>query len=160
MSVVPMPVQPGADILAAYPLVEQMFSRHGCSELRDDGIEAFLAQPGHALLVFTEDPMRFKETLDLVVIVPQLQRAFPGRFAVGVLLPEAARKVQVRYGFNRWPALVMVKDGQYVGAIDGLRNWDEYMQQMQALLDAAPTRPPSVGIAVRGPGTAAGGCAA
>ena len=29
MSVVPMPVQPGADILAAYPLVEQMFRRHG-----------------------------------------------------------------------------------------------------------------------------------
>lgn len=160
MSVVPMPVQPGADILAAYPLVEQMFSRHGCTEVRADGIDAFLARPGHALLVFTEDPMRFKETLDLAVIVPQLQRAFPGRFAVGVLLPEAARKVQVRYGFNRWPALVMVKDGQYVGAIDGLRNWDEYLQQTQALLDAAPTRPPSVGIPVRGPGTASGGCAA
>lgn len=158
MSVVPMPVQPGTDILASYPLVEQMFSRHGCTEVRADTIDAFLARPGHALLVFTEDPMRFKETLDLVVIVPQLQRAFPGRFAVGVLLPEAARKVQLRYGFNRWPALVMVKDGQYVGAIDGLRNWDEYLQQVQTLLDAAPTRPPTVGIPVRGPG-AAGSCA-
>ena len=159
MSVVPMPVQPGADILASYPLVEQLFSRHGCTEVRADTIDAILAQPGHVLLVFTEDPMRFKETLDLVVIVPQLQRAFPGRFTVGVLLPEAARKVQVRYGFNRWPALVMLRDGQYVGAIDGLRNWDEYLQQMQALLGAAPTRPPSVGIPVRGPG-AAGSCAA
>ncbi len=159
MSVVPMPVQPGADILASYPLVEQMFSRHGCTEVRADTIDAYTAQPGHALLVFTEDPMRFKETLDLVVIVPQLQRAFPGRFAVGVLLPEAARKVQVRFGFNRWPALVMVKDGQYVGVIDGLRNWDEYLEQMQALLQAAPTRPPTVGIPVRGPG-AAGSCAA
>ena len=160
MSAIPMPVQPGADILASYPLVEQMFSRHGCTEVRADSIDAFAATPGHALLVFTEDPMRFKETLDLAVIVPQLQRAFPGRFAVGVLLPEAARKVQVRYGFNRWPALVMLKDGQYVGAIDGLRNWDEYLAQMQALLEAAPTRPPTVGIPVRGPGGAAGSCAA
>lgn len=155
-----MPVQAGADILSSYPLVEQMFSRHGCVEVRADTVDAFLARAGHALLVFTEDPVRFKETLDLVVIVPQLQRAFPGRFAVGVLLPEAARKVQPRYGFNRWPALVMVKDGQYVGAIDGLRNWDEYVDGLRALLEAAPTRPPTVGIPVRGAGTASGGCTA
>jgi len=154
-----MPVQPGADILASYPLVEQLFSRHGCTAVEPDGIDAFLARPGHALLVFTEDPMRFKETLDLAVIVPQLQRAFPGRFVVGVLLPEAARKLQARYGFNRWPALVMLKDGQYVGVIEGLRNWDEYVSEVQALLSAAPTRPPTVGIPVRGAGGAAGGCA-
>jgi len=160
MSAIPMPVQPGADILASYPLVEQMFSRHGCVDVNADNVDAFLAQAGHALLVFTEDPMRFKETLDLAVVVPQLQRAFPGRFAVGVLLPGAARKVQVRYGFNRWPALVMLKDGQYVGVIDGLRNWDEYLEQMQTLLIAAPTRPPTVGIPVRGPGGAASSCAA
>ena len=160
MSVVPMPIQPGADILASYPLVEQLFSRHGCTELKSDDIEAFLARPGHALLVFTEDPMRFKETLDLAVVVPQLQRAFPERFAVGVLMPEAARQVQRRYGFQRWPALVMLKDGRYVGAIDGLRNWDEYLQELQALLDAAPSRPPTVGIPVRGPGGAAGSCSA
>ena len=159
MSTIPMPVQAGADILASYPLVEQMFSRHGCTRVDADGIETFLARPGHALLVFTEDPMRYKETLDLAVIVPQLQRAFPGRFVTGVLLPEAARQVQRRYGFNRWPALVMLMDGQYVGVIDGLRNWDEYLEELQALLSAAPSRPPTVGIPVRGPGGAAGSCA-
>jgi hydrogenase-1 operon protein HyaE len=160
MSAIPMPIQPGADIRAAYPLVEQLFSRHGCTALDAESIDAFLARPGHALLVFTEDPMRFKETLDLAVIVPQLQLAFPGRFAVGVLLPEAARKVQVRYGFNRWPALVMLKDGQYVGVVDGLRNWDEYLADVQALLRAEPSRPPTVGIAVRGAGGNAGTCSA
>ncbi len=159
MSAIPMPVQAGADVLASYPLVEQMFSRHGCTRVDADGIETFLARSGHALLVFTEDPMRYKETLDLAVIVPQLQRAFPGRFVTGVLLPDAARQVQRRYGFNRWPALVMLKDGQYVGVIDGLRNWDEYLEELQALLSAAPSRPPTVGIPVRGPGGAAGSCA-
>jgi len=156
---VPMPVQAGADIRSSYPLIEQMFSRHGCAEVGIDAFDDFLVRPGHALLVFTEDPVRFKETLDLAVIVPQLQRAFPGRFAVGVLLPEAARRLQPRYGFNRWPALVMLRDGQYVGVIDGLRNWDDYLQDLQALLSAQPSRPPTVGIPVRGPGGAAGGCA-
>ena len=59
------------------------------------------------MLVFTEDPLRIRETLDLAVIVPELARSFAGRFRVGVLLPEAARALQPRYGFRRWPALVM-----------------------------------------------------
>ena len=78
--------------------------------------------------MFTEDPVRYKETLDLAVIAPEVARAFPGRFRVGVLFPDVARKVAKRYGFARWPALVLLKDGEYVGAIDGLRNWDEYLE--------------------------------
>ena len=52
----------------------------------------------------------------------------------------------------------MLRDGAYVGAIDGLRNWSDYVDEIAALLAAAPTRPPSIGIAVSGPG-AASGCA-
>ena len=86
MSQIPMPVQPGADIVASYPLIAQLFSRHRYAQLEAGEVDAFVAQPGHALLVFLEDPMRIKETLDLVVIVPELalalSRALPGRCAV------------------------------------------------------------------------------
>ncbi len=92
------------------------------------------------------------------MIVPELVHAFPGRFTVGVLLPEAARELAVRYGFRRWPAFVMLADGKYVGAVDGLRNWDEYLVEVARLLDAAPTRPPTVGVAVKGGGDGAGNC--
>lgn len=155
---IPMPLAAGADA-RSYPLIAQLFTRHGYTDVGDDGIEAFASRAGHTLLLFTADPIRVKETLDLAVIVPELVRAFPGRFAVGVLLPEPARLVQPRYGFLRWPALVLLKDGQYVGAIEGLRAWDEYLATMAALLEAAPARPPTVGIAVKGsdaPGAACG----
>jgi hydrogenase-1 operon protein HyaE len=160
MAVVPMPIAAGADVLASYPLMAQLFSKHGFTDLRAGNFAAFAARPGHVLLLFTEDPIRYKETLDLAVIVPELARAFPGRFAVGVLLPEAAREFHVRYGFRRWPAFVVLKDGAYVGAIDGLRNWDEYVDEVGRLLAAEPTRPPSVGIAVKGPNPDSGGCSA
>ncbi len=160
MSVIPMPVLPGADLVASYPLVARLFSRHGYAELDAGSFDAFVARPGHALLVFLEDPARIKETLDIAVIVPEFERAFPGRFPIGVLLPEAARQFQARYGFNRWPAIVLLKDGRYVGAVDGLRNWDEYIERLTALLAAEPTRPPTVGIPVRGAGGAASSCAA
>lgn len=160
MSTIPMPTRPDADVVASYPLIARLFTAHGCARLEADGVDAFVAEPGHALLVFLEDPMRIKETLDLAVIAPELVRAFPGRFRVGVLVPEASRQAQARFGFHRWPALVVLRDGRYVGAIDGLREWDVYRDQLTALLAAEPTRPPTVGIAVRGVDERAGGCAA
>jgi len=135
-----------------HPLLDQLFTRHGFTRVAADTLDAFAAAPGHALLVFTEDPQRYKETLDLAVIAPEVAKAFAGRFRVGVLLPADARRAATRYGFARWPALVMLKDGTYVGAIDGLRNWDEYVEGVQRLLDAEPTRAPTVGIAVRSAG--------
>ncbi len=135
---------------ALHPLVDQLFTRHGF--VRVDAESRSMRsppRPGHALLVFTEDPVRYKETLDLAVIAPEVASAFAGRFRVAVLLPADARKVAPRYGFARWPALVVLKDGHYVGAIDGLRNWHEYIEETQRLLDAEPTRAPSIGIAVK-----------
>lgn len=139
---------------AVHPLVEQLFTRHGFVHVELDALDAFASPPGHALLVFTEDPVRFKETLDLAVIAPEVAKAFAGAFRAGALLPADARKAATRYGFARWPALVLLKDGQYVGAIDGLRNWDEYLAEMQRLLTAEPVRPPSIGIAVKTSGSA------
>ena len=110
------------------------------------------------MLVFTEDPLRVRETLDIAVIVPELMRAFPGRFRVGVLLPEAARALSARYGFRRWPAFVVLNDGEHVGAVDGLRNWDEYLKEVAQLLETAPTRPPTIGIPVKTASADVRGC--
>ena len=152
---IPMPLAPGA-CAVEYPLVAQLFWKHAFEEVTPATFAGWTQRPGRTVLLFIEDPGRSKETLDLAVIAPELVRAFPGRFRVGVLLPEAARELSVRYGFRSWPALVVLADGKYVGAIDGLRNWDEYLSELARLLDAAPTRPPTVGIAVRG-GTEGGG---
>ncbi len=154
---IPMPPTAGADP-QTFPLIARLFTGHGYTNVDADNFAAFTSQSGHALLLFLEDPFRFKETLDLAVIVPELATFFPGRFAVGVLLPEAARAFQPRYGFRRWPAFVLLKDGEYVGAVDGLRNWDEYVGTVSHLLEAAPSRPPTVGIAVNVAGGSTAAC--
>ena len=146
---IPMPIVAGDDPLR-YPLIAQLFGKHAFARLSQSTLPAWLARPGRAMLVFLEDPIRVRESLDLAVIVPELVGAFPGEFAVGVLLPEHGRAVALRYGFRRWPAVVMLADGEYVGAIDGLRNWDEYLADVARLLASPPTRPPGVGVAVKG----------
>ena len=56
----------------------------------------------------------------------RVSRALPGRRA-----PARGRAaLHARYGFRRWPALVVLSDGKHVGAVDGLRNWDEYVKEV------------------------------
>jgi hydrogenase-1 operon protein HyaE len=143
-----------------HPLIERLLDLTTAAVLEPADVDAWADAPGAALLVFTEDPVLYRETLDLAVIVPELAQAMAGRFRTAVLLPAAARAIAPRYGFRRWPALVLLKGGHYVGAIDGLREWREYVGELTRLLDAEPTRPPTVGIAVtaEGAATARGGC--
>jgi hydrogenase-1 operon protein HyaE len=141
---------------ALHPLLDRLVELTAAAVPTAADFDAWANNPGPALLVFTEDPARYRETLDLAVIVPELDKALPGRFRTAVLLPEAARALAPRYGFRRWPALVLLKDGRHVGAIDGLRNWQDYVDELARLLDAEPTRPPTIGIAVTTEAGAAG----
>lgn len=154
----PLPADAPAGTVPAggdHPLLAQLHARHRFAVPDASAFDGWAAQPGAALVAFVEEPVRVKESLDLAVIAPQIARAFPGAFRCAVLMPAAARAVAVRYGFRRWPALVLLRDGAYVGAIDGLRNWDEYVAEVARLLAAPATRPPSIGIAVSASGAGA-----
>lgn len=132
-----------------HPLLERLSNGYGYRTLDAAAVDALAAGSGHVLLVFTEDPDRYRETLDLAVIVPELAREFSGRFAVAVLLPDSARAVAPRYGLRRWPALVLLRNGDYVGTIDAVRDWSEYRFELARLLEAPTCRPPTIGIAVK-----------
>lgn len=135
---------------ALHPLVRRLVAETGAAVLGAEEVDPWLAEGGAAMLVFTEEPERYKETLDLAVIAPELAKARPGAFRVGVLPPAAARAAARRYGFARWPALVLLRDGGYLGAIDGLRDWAEYLGELDRLLAAAPSRPPLAIVAAGG----------
>jgi len=146
------PPRPAA---ALHPLLSRLVTETGAAVLDPESFEAWASQTGAAMLVFAEDPERYKETLDLAVIVPELHARYGGRFRIALLPPEASRALAPRYGFARWPAFVMLRDGRYVGAVDGIRDWDVYLDELDRLLAAEPTRPPTVGIPVMAAGQAA-----
>lgn len=141
-----------------HPLLLRLVQETHAAVLTQSSIDDWLALPGAAMLVFADEPDRYKETLDLAVIVPELHRARPGAFRVGLLPPEAARALAPRFGFARWPAFVMLRDGQYLGAVDGIRDWQVYLDELDGLLAALPSRPPGVGVPVRAAGAATSNC--
>lgn len=146
------------ELQALHPLLARLVKETDASVLPADGFDAWAAEPGFAMVVFAEDPERFKETLDLAVIVPELHATCGRRFRVGLLPPAAARAIAPRYGFARWPAFVMLRDGHYLGAVDGIRDWDVYTAELMRLLAATPTRAPGVGIPVAVAGRSDSSC--
>jgi hydrogenase-1 operon protein HyaE len=138
-----------------HPLLQRLVVQTGAAVLDPESFDVWANQPGAAMLVFIDDPDRHKETLDLAVIVPELHSARAGRFRVALLPPAAARALAPRYGFKRWPAFVMLRDGQYLGAVDGLRDWDVYIGELDRLLAALPSRPPTIGIPLNAAGQSA-----
>jgi hydrogenase-1 operon protein HyaE len=142
-----------------HPLLRRLVSETGAAVLAPETFDTWAQQPGAAMVVFAEDPERYKETLDLAVIVPELAACRAGAFRVALLPPAASRTLASRYGFARWPAFVMLREGQYLGVVDGIRDWGVYLGELDRLLAAAPTRPPAVGVPVLAAGaTVAASC--
>jgi hydrogenase-1 operon protein HyaE len=130
------------------PLIDALIERHGLPLVDEIGLDAFVADRTHSLLFLVGDPVKYPEALDVAVILPELIKAFAGRFQAAVIAPESEQALQARFGFSRWPALVLLRGDAYVGAITRVRNWDEYLFELSRLLDTEPSRPPGVGIPV------------
>jgi len=133
---------------ARHPLIERLVRDFGLPEVGAVEIDDFLAPAGDAALLFTEDPKKYPESSDVAVILPELMKAFPGRFRAAVVARAAERELQKRYGFSRWPALVFLRGGDLVGTVTGVHDWDEFVGLVSGLLDS-PTRREAAAAAAR-----------
>jgi hydrogenase-1 operon protein HyaE len=131
-----------------HPLLTRLIDDFGYPCLDRDNLEACLAAPGDSVLFCAGDPVQYPECLDVAVVLPELMRSFPGRFRVALASRELEADMQTRFGFNRWPSLIFLRDGQYVGTLSGMLDWTVYLARIQDLLVAPAGRPPSIGIAV------------
>lgn len=125
-----------------------LHARHGYSLLDTESFADYAKAPGMALILFAEDPAKVPETWDLTIILPEAVTRMDVAVRVGVLAPAAARSLAARYGIRLWPALLALRDGDYLGTVEGLKDWGTYVRLLPELLAAEPSRPPGVGIPV------------
>lgn len=137
------------------PLIQNMIEQHGYPVLTQQTLDDFAGAHEQVVLFFTENPVKFPESNDVAMILPELVKAFAGRLDAAVIDQADQRKLQMRYGFSEWPALVFLRDGDYLGAICRVQDWNTYLTQIQHILASDVTRPPAFNIPVSG---AADGC--
>lgn len=133
--------------MTLHPLVQRLVAAHGAAPVNLATLDGFLAAGGEQVLFFSGDPVRFPEGLDVAVVLPELQNAFCGRFAVGVVERDDEDAVARRFGAQHWPSLVFLRDGRYVATVAGMKDWDEYQHEVSRALATPATRVP-IGIAV------------
>jgi hydrogenase-1 operon protein HyaE len=136
--------------------LSRLVAAHDVAEVGLAEYEDFVGGSGNSLLFFSGDPERYPESLDVAAILPELMKAFPDRFHVGLVRAEAEVALQVKFGFGVWPALVFLRDGAYLGVLTGMRDWGDYLREIPVLLAAPASRPPTLGVAVHS--QASGGC--
>jgi hydrogenase-1 operon protein HyaE len=134
------------------PLVQNMIEHHGYPVLTESTLPGFLESSGEVVLFFTENAEKFPETNDVAMILPELVKAFGGRFSAAVLALADQRKLQMQYGFREWPTLVFLRNGDYLGAISRVQDWNVYLLEINRILASAPSAPPDFLLPVAGAG--------
>lgn len=101
----------------------------------DEGI--FKAQDGLGLLCIVDNPNMFKETFDMTVLAPEIKKLFADTLSAAWFTdPEIGRELAGKLGLRRLPALAVWCCGELLGAVEGLRNWEEYQTELIDILTA------------------------
>ncbi len=129
-----------------HPLLQRLIDEHGARLIDADSLDAWLDRPGEHVLLFTGDPVRFPEALDVAVVLPELRAAFDGRFDIGLVPDEHEDTLARRFGVQRRPSLVFLRGRGYLATLNGMRDWTDYLADITAAFDAPVSRAPGIGI--------------
>ncbi len=123
------------------PLIERLIES-GYALLDGDNFQAFIERHDYVVLFFPNDPVLFPESNDVAVILPELLRAYDVPLQAAVIGRGIERELQQRFRFTRWPALVFLKNGGYLGAMTGIHNWHDYLTEGSRILQSPVGDPP------------------
>ncbi len=143
----PAPAQTPAP---AHPLMQRLVDAHGAQWVGLAGLDDWVkAAPGDAVLLVAGDAVRFPEGLDVAVVLPELRTAARAAFRIGVARATDEDAIASRFGAQRRPSLIFLRDGRYATTVAGMHDWGDYVGQVQAAL-AHPTGPAPLAIQALG----------
>jgi hydrogenase-1 operon protein HyaE len=153
-----LPVQAPKPAAETSPLVSRLVESFGATWVDPSNIEAWSEEGGDRVVLFAGDPVRFPEGMDVAVVLPELQKIFPGRFVIGVVHRHLEDALARRYGSQRWPTLLFLRDGHYVTTLSGMHDWEVYVERMAQALASPISRAPTIGIPVVNASVAGASC--
>ena len=125
-----------------HPCFVRLRDQAGFEILNEDNLEACLDLEGLKMAVFADDPNARKETMDIVVIAPELKKAFGNTLSQGVLADfMVARAIAARWGLRSMPAVALFRNREFLGAVQGLQTWDDYCQKLVSIMQKPQSTP-------------------
>jgi hydrogenase-1 operon protein HyaE len=118
------------------PLIDRLSDELGFPRVDPATVDDFLAGQREALLFFPNDPVRYRESDDLAVVLPEIVRDLDRPLGAAVVAREWEKALAERFGVLVWPALALVQDGRHVATIGRMQDWAVYMERIPALFEA------------------------
>lgn len=116
------------------PLIEQLTENYGYPQLNETNLSEVVDKNPSLVLFFAGNPDRYPESNDVAVILPELIKAFEGKFAAAVVLESDEKFVRDIYPFSFYPSLVFLRNGKKIGEINKVQDWIDYLEQIEKLL--------------------------
>jgi hydrogenase-1 operon protein HyaE len=101
-------------------------------------ITEFLSRPGPHCLFIPGDPRRNLETADAAVILPELRLAFQNAFDCAVIDDAIEAQLREHYRALKTPGLLFFRGPTFLGAIEKVRDWSDYLGRITHLLSLQP----------------------
>ena len=145
-SVVKLSVHPPKPAPSTPALVERLVREFGATWVDESNLQRWAAAGGDRVVLFAGDPTQFPEGLDVAVVLPEIQRSLPGRFEIGAVRREHEDALARRFGSQRWPTLLFLRDGHYVTTLSGMHDWEVFVERVVQALAMPVSRAPTIGI--------------
>ena len=124
------------------PLMESIIERESLPVVSSETLDGFASENGDMVLFVGGDWHRHVEVNDVAVILPEIIKASGGHLKAAVLERGSERAIQTRYRFNRFPALIFLRDGEYLGVIQKVLDWADYVSEINEILARDVSAPP------------------
>lgn len=124
------------------PLLQSIVEREDYRVVTDGDLSAAAEPILFTMLFVAGDAERIAESNDVAVVVPELDKAFEGAVTVLVADRDSERDIQRRYRFNAFPALIFLRHGEYLGCIQRVQDWTDYLREIPDILAREPINPP------------------
>ena len=131
-----------ADAPPFTPLLASLIARHGWRVVDLAALDALAPSLGPTMLFLPGDGTRLAESNDAAVVLAELDKALDHRVTPLVADRRDERALQRRYRFTAFPALVFLRAGGYLGCIERVLDWDDYLRRIPEILAAEPRDPP------------------
>lgn len=118
-----------------HPLIARLETECGYPRLHSaHDVTEFTARPGAHCLFIPGDPRRNLETADAAVILPELRQAFQGAFDCAVVDDVIEAQLREATRALKTPGLLFYRDGHFLGAIEKVRDWSDYLARISHIL--------------------------
>ncbi|SNX69174.1 hydrogenase-1 operon protein HyaE [Cereibacter ovatus] len=121
-----------------HPLIARLETELGWPRLHTMAeVTEFTARPGAHCLFIPGDPARNLETADAAVVLPELAMTFQRAFDCAIVDDAIEAELRDATRALRTPGFLFYREGRFLGAIEKIRDWADYMTRIPHILGLA-----------------------